>query len=141
MKKTKILYWVFTGLFAALMLFTSVPDILKVPEAVTFMTTLGYPEYLIRFLGVAKLLGVIAILIPGYPRIKEWAYAGLFIDLVGATYSNLSVLPISSSLFMLLPLALGALSYMFNHKKIKQQQQEPVRQDTVKTFSTDPVFQ
>jgi len=141
MKKTKILYWVFTGLFAALMLFASVPDILKVPDAVKFMTSLGYPEYLIHFLGVAKLLGIIAILIPGYPRIKEWAYAGLFIDLIGATYSNLCVLPISSSLFMLLPLTLGTLSYMFYHKKIKQQRKEPVRQKTVTTFSTEPTLQ
>ena len=48
---------------------------------------LGYPFYLIPFVGVAKVLGIIAILIPGFPGIKEWAYAGLFFDLVGATFS------------------------------------------------------
>src|SRR5882762_1506351 len=87
MKKTKILYWIITGLFSAFMLFSAIPDIMVVPDAITFMNHLGYPIYIIPFLGVAKLLGVIAILIPGFPRIKEWAYAGLFFDLIGATYS------------------------------------------------------
>ncbi len=85
MKKNKALYWTITGLFLAFMLFSAVPDILVVPDAVTFMVHLGYPKYFIPFIGVAKLLGVIAILVPGFPRIKEWAYAGLCFDLIGAT--------------------------------------------------------
>ena len=79
MKKTKIIYWIFTGLLAAGMLLGSIPDIMSTPEAVAIVTThLGYPAYFIPFIGVAKLLGAVAILIPGFPRIKEWAYAGLF---------------------------------------------------------------
>jgi hypothetical protein len=50
-------------------------------------TKVGVPLYLIPFIGIAKVLGVIAILIPGFPKLKEWAYAGLFFDLIGATYS------------------------------------------------------
>ena len=65
MKKTKVLYWIITGLFSAFMLFASVPDILSTPDAVKFMNHLGYPNYFIPFIGVAKLLGVTAILIPG----------------------------------------------------------------------------
>ena len=87
MKKTNIIYWIFTGLFGAVMLLTSIPDILMVPDAVAFITKLGYPVYFAPFIGVAKVLGVIAILIPGFPRIKEWAYAGLAFDLIGAVYS------------------------------------------------------
>ncbi|MEP6738037.1 MAG: DoxX family protein [Chryseolinea sp.] len=117
MKKTKIFYWVFTGLFAAFMLASAIPDILVSDEAVKFMTDLGYPKYIIAFLGVAKLLGSIAILVPGYPRIREWAYAGLFFDLIGATYSNIAMagfqLPM---LFMVLPFGLGILSYVYAHK-------------------------
>lgn len=64
MKKSKTLYWIITGLFSAFMLFSALPDILVVPEAVTFMSHLGYPKYFIPFIGIAKLLGVIAILVP-----------------------------------------------------------------------------
>ncbi|WP_460559962.1 DoxX family protein [Ferruginibacter profundus] len=117
MKKTKILYWVFTALFGAFMLFSSIPDIMLSAEAVTFMKQLGYPNYFTVFIGVAKTLGVIAIVIPGYPRIKEWAYAGLFFDLIGAIYSMLSAMPFDPQMsFMLLPVTLGILSYVFYHK-------------------------
>jgi hypothetical protein len=82
---------------------------------------LGYPIYFVPFIGVAKVLGVIAILIPGYPRIKEWAYAGLTFDLIGATYSILCVPPQpgGSPYFMIIPLLLAALSYTYYHKKLK----------------------
>ena len=91
MKKTIILYWTFTVFFGAFMLFSAIPDILVVPEAAAFITNLGYPSYLVPFLGWAKLLGVIAILIPGFPRIKEWAYAGFAITLGSALVAHLSV--------------------------------------------------
>jgi hypothetical protein len=120
MKKTKLLYWIFTGLFAALMLFSAIPDIMLSPDAVKFMSALGYPNYFTVFIGVAKTLGVIAILIPGYPRIKEWAYAGLFFDLAGAVYSGLSVSGFDPMmLFLLIWIIPGILSYHFYHKKNK----------------------
>jgi hypothetical protein len=81
---------------------------------------LGYPVYFIPFIGVAKLLGVVAILIPGYPRIKEWAYAGFFFDLIGATYSIISLgAPPANWIFMALPLGLGICSYVFYHRKVR----------------------
>ena len=120
MKKTKLLYWIITGLFGAFMLFSAVPDILVVPEAVAFMSHLGYPKYFIPFIGIAKLLGVIAILVPGYPRIKEWAYAGLIFDLIGATYSQMANDGFQPAEFiMVLPIALFLLSYSLYHKKIR----------------------
>ena len=83
--------WVVTGLMAALMLLAAVPDVLQVPEAMTVFKHLGYPPYLLLFLGTAKILGVAVVLIPGVPRLKEWAFAGLTFDLTGALYSHLSV--------------------------------------------------
>ncbi len=74
------------------MIFSAIPDLMVTPQAVDIVSTqLGYPEYFIRFIGIAKLLGAIAILIPGYSRLKEWAYAGLFFDLIGATYSSIAI--------------------------------------------------
>ena len=79
MKKANIFFWIITGLFSAFMLFSAIPDIVVTPDAVKFISSLGYPTYIIPFLGIAKLLGIIAILIPGFAGIKEWAYAGLFL--------------------------------------------------------------
>ncbi len=119
MKKTKIFYWVFTGLFSFMMFGSAIPDVLITEVAVKGMHyDLGYPMYLIPFVGVAKVLGVIAILIPGFARIKEWAYAGLFFDLIGATYSIIAIgESVSAWGFMIMPLALGVLSYYFYHRK------------------------
>jgi hypothetical protein len=117
MKKTKITYWIITSLFAAFMLFTAIPDVLQTPEAMSFITGLGYPAYFVAFIGFAKVLGVIAILIPGYPRIKEWAYAGLTFDLVGATYSIMATSePTLGWLGMAPPLLFLAASYILYHK-------------------------
>jgi hypothetical protein len=117
MKKINIIYWIVTGLFAALMLFSALPDILSSAEAVDFMKMLGYPAYFIPFIGVAKVLGVIAILIPGFPKIKEWAYAGLVFDLIGAFYSVAATAGIASALPLLLFIAFGFGSYILYHKK------------------------
>lgn len=121
MKKTTIAYWIVTSLFAAFMLFASIPDIMVTHEAVVFMqSNLHYPVYILPFLGIAKVLGVIAILFPGFPRIKEWAYAGLTFDLLGATYSMLSVDGINAAAFMILPLIFVAASYILYHRKQKE---------------------
>ena len=118
-KSTKILYWIFTGILAALMLLSAIPNIMSTPESVTFVSThLGYPSYIIPFLGVAKLLGAIAILYPGFPRLKEWAYAGLVFDLTGAMYSGISVGdPPGAWMPILIGYVLIACSYIFYHKK------------------------
>jgi hypothetical protein len=111
------LYWILTGLMAAFMLIASVPDILLIPQAVAIFTHLGYPPYLIRFIGIAKILGVAAILAPVGPRLKEWAYAGLVFDLIGAWYSHLAVGdPPSAWLFPIIGLLLVTGSYVFFRK-------------------------
>jgi hypothetical protein len=68
----------------------SIPDVVKSTEAVAVFSHLGYPHYLLPLLGTAKLLGVAALLIPGFAALKEWAYAGLTFDLAGALYSHIS---------------------------------------------------
>lgn len=83
--------WVVTGLMAALLLLSAVPDVLQIPNALLVFRHLGYPPYLLLFLGTAKILGVIAVVVPGVPRIKEWAFAGLTFDVSGALYSHLAV--------------------------------------------------
>jgi hypothetical protein len=121
MKKTNLWYWIITGLFGAFMAFTAIPDVLMVPDAVVFMNLLGYPNYFIIFIGVAKLLGVIAILIPGFPRIKEWAYAGLFFDLVGAFYSVVATSGFRpDTIFILLPVGFLFASYFLYHKRLRE---------------------
>jgi uncharacterized membrane protein YphA (DoxX/SURF4 family) len=119
MKKTKILYWVFTGLFAAFMLMSAIPDIFSQQIAVDGFNKMDMPTYLLPFLGIAKALGVIAILIPGYPRIKEWAYAGLIFDLIGATYAIISSGETNGVAFMIVPFVLAILSYIYYHKKLR----------------------
>ena len=123
MKTTKILYWVFTILFAILMFGSAIPDVISMDVAVKGMHGgLGYPVYFIPFIGVAKVLGVIAILVPGFPRLKEWAYAGLFFDLIGATYSiycTRDTNPDGQWYTMLLPLTVAACAYIFYRKKTK----------------------
>lgn len=122
MKKINIIYWVFTGLFGFMMLGSAIPDILSSEIAVKGMHEgLGYPVYFIPFIGLAKALGVIAILVPGFNRLKEWAYAGFAFDLLGATYSIIASQGTSSQWgFMVMPLLLLVLSYTFYHKRLNR---------------------
>ena len=122
MKTTKIIYWILTGLFAFVMLGSAIPDIISHPIAIQGFKEIGMPAYLLPFVGIAKLLGVIAILIPGFPRIKEWAYAGLIFDLLGAIYSVASSgKPVGTWAPMFSLVVLGFASYIWYHKKLKLQ--------------------
>ena len=122
MKKIRIFYWITTVLFALLMAFSSISSLMMPAQAEAFFKTISLPAYLISFLSVAKLLGVITILIPGYPRLKEWAYAGLTFDLIGAAWCNYGSgkapgewMPI----FIFIGLAFA--SYFLYHKKASLQ--------------------
>jgi len=101
------------------MVYTAVPDVVMNADAVKFISDyLGYPKYFVPFIGLAKIAGVIVILIPGLGRIKDWAYAGLLFDLVGATYSVIKVAGVDISLsFMILPMIFLFLSYYLWRKK------------------------
>jgi hypothetical protein len=119
-KTINILYWVFTIIFSALMIFSSYGSILGHEDAKKLIhDQLGYPEYFIPFTGWAKLIGSLIILIPGLKTIKEWAYAGLFFDLAAVVYSSIALAgtvdPMMS--FMLIWIVPGILSYYFWKKK------------------------
>src|ERR1700677_812179 len=113
MKKTKIAYWIFTVLLCLAMLSTAIPELMHSAQGHAFMVKLGYPDSINTFLGVAKILGIIAILVPGFPRIKEWAYAGFTFDLIGATYAMIAIGQANAGgmVFMLVLLAFLAISY------------------------------
>ena len=128
MKKTNILYWTFTGLFGAFMLMSGIQNLIATAEWKTIMEHLGFPVYLLPFLGIAKCLGVLALVAPGFPRLKEWAYAGFFFDLLGVTYSAIATdgvqLPQS---FMVVLFALLFLSYGFYHKRALLSLKQPAK--------------
>lgn len=88
-KKKLIAYWAFTILLSVGMLGSGIGQLLRTKEMVEILTHLGYPAYLMGILGVWKILGVIAILVPGFNLLKEWAYAGLFFTMTGALISHL----------------------------------------------------
>jgi uncharacterized membrane protein YphA (DoxX/SURF4 family) len=88
MNKRTIGYWVSTGLVALAFGFGGVMDFLAPPEVVEGLAHLGYPAYFAKILGVWKVLGTAAILAPGLPRLKEWAYAGMIFDLTAASVSH-----------------------------------------------------
>jgi hypothetical protein len=130
MKKTNIIYWTATVLFGVFMLFTAIPDIMVVPDKIAFISDkLGYPQYIISFLGIAKTLGVLALFIPVFPRITEWAYAGLAFELIGATYSNIAVDGFQPGImFMFVILGVEAVSYIYFHKRLRLKSESKVRE-------------
>jgi type II secretory pathway component PulF len=120
MKKTKIIYWVITIPFLLFMLFSAINPFIDRASGEKLMAMLQYPFSLLIFLSFAKILGIIAILVPGLPRLKEWAYAGFMFDLVGATHAMIAVhLPVSDWIFMLVFILILSLSYIYYHKKKK----------------------
>jgi uncharacterized membrane protein YphA (DoxX/SURF4 family) len=121
MTNAKLFYWIVTGLAAALMVAASIPDLLRDPQAAAIFAHLGYPAYLLPFLGTAKLLGAAALLVPRLRRLKEWAYAGLIFDLAGALYSHLSVGdPSSVCIFPVVGLCLVGGSYALRSVNVSQ---------------------
>lgn len=88
-KRNKIIYWISTAWLALGMLSTGIVQLLKTEEEVNMLTGLGYPVYFLTIIGVWKILGVVAVLIPKFPLVKEWAYAGFFIAMSGAIVSHL----------------------------------------------------
>lgn len=90
-KYVKIIYWVSTAWLALGMLSTGIVQLIKMKEEVDKTCLhLGYPVYFLTIIGTWKILGVIAILLPKYPLLKEWAYAGFFFVMTGAVFSHVA---------------------------------------------------
>jgi hypothetical protein len=90
-KRNKIIYWIATALLAFGMLVSGLQQILHAKEMAGMVAHLGYPPYFMDILGFWKILGVIAILLPGFKLVKEWAYAGFFFAMTGALISHLAI--------------------------------------------------
>lgn len=111
-KRTKIIYWVATIWLALGMTSTGIVQIIKMEEEVANFRNLGYPIYFMTIIGIWKLMGVVAILMPKYPLLKEWAYAGFFFAMSGAIISHLAIGDEALTLFgPLLLLVLTVISW------------------------------
>jgi hypothetical protein len=96
------------------MVSTGIVQLIKMEEEVANFTNLGYPIYLMTLIGVWKLLGVVAILMPKYPLLKEWAYAGFFFAMSGAIISHVAIGDEALTLFgPILLLILTVISWYF----------------------------
>ena len=120
-KRNKIIYWISTIWLALGMTSTGIVQLLKLKEEADVFTHLGYPLYFLTMLGAWKILGVIAVLIPKFPLLKEWAYAGFFFAMSGAVFSHLASADAPKELFgPVLLLILTSVSWYFRpaNKKI-----------------------
>ena len=113
-KRNKIIYWVATIWLSLGMASTGLVQLLQVQEETELMQVLGYPAYFLIILGIWKLLGVVAVLVPKFPLVKEWAYAGFFFAMSGAIASHAAVGDGATEYFgPILLLALTVLSWYF----------------------------
>lgn len=113
-KRNKIIYWIATVWLALGMTATGVVQLLQQDQEKIKMTALGYPLYVLTILGVWKILGVITVLVPRFPLLKEWAYAGFFFAMSGAVYSHLAVGDSAKELFgPVLLIVLTVISWYF----------------------------
>jgi hypothetical protein len=118
MKFTNIIYWITTILICFLMAFSGYNDLTQNAGFVAAMKHLGYPDYLMTFLGVAKIAAVIVLLVPMQNRLKDWAYAGIAFDVLGAAYSHYkSGDGASAYMLPLIGFVIAMISYYFYVKK------------------------
>jgi len=89
-KRKLIWYWIITGLLSFCIFFGGLAQTLQLKENIQGFKPLGYPNYFLSLIGIWKMLGVIAILMPGFRLLKEWAYAGIFFTMTGAVISHLA---------------------------------------------------
>ncbi|MES2726962.1 MAG: DoxX family protein [Bacteroidota bacterium] len=113
-KTNKIIYWISTPWLALGMLSTGIVQLIHMKEEVDMMAHLGYPLYFLTILGIWKLLGTVAVLVPKFPLLKEWAYAGFFFAMSGAIFSHLACGDKAKELFgPVLLLVLTVVSWYF----------------------------
>ena len=119
MKKVNIIYWVSTSLLILSMAFSAIMGFVVNPQNTAMMQHIGYGPHVLPLLSVLKILGIIALLVPKFPRLKEWAYAGFTFDLTGAVYSFIAVGdPVSNWAPILLGFVFIAVSYTYWYKKV-----------------------
>jgi len=87
-RKRNIAYWIVTVIFVVFMLFSGISELLQIASAQQILKSLGYPVYLNYILGTAKVIGCIVLIQWRFNTVKEWAYAGFTIDILGAAAST-----------------------------------------------------
>jgi hypothetical protein len=91
MEKRKLIwYWIITAVLSFCIFFGGLTQALQMKQTIEGFKPLGYPIYFISLIGIWKMLGVIAILVPGFKLLKEWAYAGIFFTMTGAVISHIA---------------------------------------------------
>ena len=119
-KRNKIIYWVATLWLSLGMVSTGIVQLFQMKEETQFILDLGYPAYFLTLLGIWKMLGVVAVIVPAFPVIKEWAYAGFFFAMSGAVYSHIAMHHSAKDLFgPVLLLVLTAVSWYFRPESRK----------------------
>ncbi len=128
MKKFKITYWITTGIFSAMMLFSATMYFISPQMAQTF-EHLGFPDYFRIELGIAKIVGILLLLAPFTGRLKEWVYAGFTINLISASIAHGAMGdPISAIMTPLVFLGILAVSYVTFNKLDEEVQPAIVKQ-------------
>lgn len=113
-KRNKIIYWIATGFLALGMTAGGVQQLLQIGGYVEIITGLGYPLYFMSILGAWKILGVITLLVPKFPLVKEWAYAGFFFAMSGAAISHIANgQPFTEAIPSLILLVVTVISWYF----------------------------
>ena len=115
MKRNKIIFYIATGLLTALMLFSVSMYFFNHEEVAPMFTNFGYPTYIIYPYAVAKLLGLVALWIPSFKFIKEWAYAGFFFAFILAFFAHVMIGD-GEQMGALVAMILLIVSYIFNKK-------------------------
>lgn len=125
--RNKIIYWIVTIFLSIGMLAGGTQQMLQIGGYNEIVTSLGYPLYLLSILGVWKILGVIAILIPKFPLLKEWAYSGFFFAMSGAFVSHIVVgQAFAEAIPSLILLTVTVLSWYFRPADRKVRADKPV---------------
>ncbi|MFP7224532.1 DoxX family protein [Priestia filamentosa] len=143
--KTKgkmIAYWTVTSLLAVSILLSGIGQLMKLGGNIELVKNIGYPLYIMNILGIWKILGVIAIVFPGFPRLKEWAHAGIFFLMTGAALSHVFandygdygfhiILPLFYAILNIASWALRPESRILGNTEKRGQKQSLVFNDTV----------
>ena len=107
MEKRKLIwYWIITGILSFCIFFGGLTQALQMKQTIEGFKPLGYPIYFISVIGIWKMLGVIAILVPKFKLLKEWAYAGIFFVMTGAVISHIASNDVSAQIISPVMLAI-----------------------------------
>jgi uncharacterized membrane protein YphA (DoxX/SURF4 family) len=116
LKTLKIAYWASTCLFCGVFLMTGTSYLLHTRVMVTKFQEIGFPLYIMNLIGILKIAGAITLLVPKFPRLKEWAYAGFVFDFVGAAWCHFAVQGFGEGVRLVIPITVVSISYLTKHR-------------------------